>query len=69
MNSETAIKIMLIICVLTLAIIALSKREQRIIQTDPISQRIEAVKEAFPYDDTDSKNRRAELIERIINEK
>jgi hypothetical protein len=69
MRTETVIKLLLVICVIALCIVAFSKRDLKVIQVDPISQRIEAVKGAFPYEDTASRNRRAELIERILNEK
>jgi hypothetical protein len=64
---ETVIGIMLLICIITLCVIATSNTNK--IQIDPVAQQINAIKNAFPISDTTSMNRRAELIEQILKDK
>jgi len=64
---EIVTGIMLLICIIALCVIALNNTNR--IQVDPVAQQINAVKNAFPIEDTASKHRRAELIEQILKDK
>lgn len=69
MTTETISKILLVVCVIALCVIALNKTDKKIVPIDPIARRIEAVNSAFPHEDSVSRVKRAELIERILSGK